>query len=297
MPRNITVVADLFLEDFNGGSERSLEAILQASPVPLKRTHCKEFNPSLNIKENFYIFGNFWNINQHADRFRKLNYVVIESDFKYCRYRLPELHEFKEGRCTCPTSVFSKPVIEFYKHAKAIFWKSRRHLERHLLAVPELAALNNIVLSITYTPEDLKFLSDLAQSRTNKWGLFRPKTYAVYKSQNWIKGYDDAIKYCKENKLKVVELGSLENREFLQKLSQCYGLVFLPRGVESCSRMAVEAKILGLDVIINSNVGAGGDDFYNLPRPEMLEFIASRTKLFWNEIGKVVPLEDFTCPA
>jgi len=46
----------------------------------------------------------------------------------------------------------------------------------------------------------------------------------------------------------------MEYRKFLETLCDYKGFIFLPNAYDTCPRVVVEAKILGLEYVINDNV-------------------------------------------
>lgn len=287
----IVFVADYFQEDMNGGSERSLQALIDAAPVPVEKVRSVDFNPSEYTRDDFVIFGNFANLAlaRLPEIRKRLQYAVIESDFKYCLMRSPELHAQTQGKCDCDENDYGTRIFGFYFDAVAVFWKSHIHMNRHFEAFPALEVHQNVVLSATYTKDDIEYL--LALSAVTRRRNFR-RGWAVFKTDNWIKGYQDAVDYCARHKLARVDIGKGSWHDTMKKLSRCEGLVFLPRGMESCSRITIEARMLGLDVAINGNVPVAKEIWFNQSVEQMAEYLKGRPEVFWTVINA-----NITCPA
>lgn len=278
----VTFVADYYMEDLPGGSERSLQAIIDSAPGPVKCIKSHDFRLRDFGKDDFIIFGNFssMNLSMLPSIARSLNYAVIESDHKYCAERSPELHKHKTGQeCDCHKNDYGKRILNFYMSAKVLFWKSSIHFDRHLKAFPALKDKANVILSATYSDKELDFIDSIVKS--HRWPIFG---YATFKSDSWIKGYKEAVEYCEKNKLWRVDIASMSWENTIKTLSRRKGLVFLPNSMESCSRIAIEAHLLGLDCIVNKNVPVAQEKWFEWPREKAIEYLRGRTKMFWTTI-------------
>jgi hypothetical protein len=82
----------------------------------------------------------------------------------------------------------------------------------------------------------------------------------------------------------------MENRrDFLQKLSECQGLVFYPIARETFCRLVVEAKCLGLEVTTSKNYGASKEDWFDeLSGKDMIEFLRKQTEDNIKKIGEYI---------
>lgn len=280
----IVFVADYFFEDRPGGSERSMEALIRTAPCEVSKVLSVNFRLSDYGPDDFVIFGNFSFLKMALipEIVKRLNYAVIESDFKYCTERGPDLHKLVKGEeCDCHKRDYGRRIFKFYEHAKVVFWKSTIHMQMHLDKYPALAKKANIVLAPTYTSDEIDYLLTLAKSPW-QWG------WAVFKADGWNKGYKEAADYCKRNHLWRVDMKSGNWVHTMNKLARRKGLVFLPNAMESASRIAIEARILGLEVRVNSKVPIASEDWFNKSREEVAEYVRGRTQVFWDEINKVL---------
>mgnify|MGYP001411073212 CR=1 FL=1 len=291
--KRVVFVADYFVENYLGGSEKSLDAIIRVAPSGLHivKVLSEVFNPGeFQPKKDFIVLGNYNRVPIQflEDVSARFKFAVIESDFKICRYRLPEMHNVGSEKCECATDPRQEYVRNLFRKSKVNFFKSQRHMDRHLSMLPFLKEHRNVVLSVTYTPEDLAFLLKLRYERKpfSKTFPWDKPVYGIYDSDNWIKGKTDAIEYCKKNDLKYVLIREDDDVSFQRKLATCHGFVFMPRGMESASRITVEAKIIGLDLRINENASVGGDAFMSGTIQEIISFLKERPKLFWEEIDR-----------
>lgn len=281
----VTIVADYFMKDMPmGGSERSLQAIIDAAPMPVKLVRSSEFRLRDYEQDDFLIFGNFRQLPYGilSTIAKKVKYAVIESDYKYCCYMEIETHERSTGRrCDCHEKDYGQRICDFYDGAEIIFWKSTAQLNRHLEAFPILKLKENIVIGATYSDDELSFLLEVAKRRWIKFG------WAVFKSDHWIKGYPQAVQYCKDHKLWRIDIRNKSWVKSILRFAKCKGLVFMPQIMESCSRVTLEAHILGLDVRVNDNVPVVMEPWFKWPREKIVEHIRKQPKLFWECIKRV----------
>ena len=58
---DVIVVADMFLEDYGGGAEMTLQALIDAAPLSCFKVHSKDVTVELleEGKDQHWIFGNF----------------------------------------------------------------------------------------------------------------------------------------------------------------------------------------------------------------------------------------------
>ena len=79
--------------------------------------------------------------------------------------------------------------------------------------------------------------------------------------------------YCKEKELEYEVIQDVSHNEILQKMSEFTEFVFMPRGGDTCPRIAIEAKLAGLNIHTNLNT-------------QHIDLIVSKTELFISTIRK-----------
>jgi hypothetical protein len=90
-------------------------------------------------------------------------------------------------------------------------------------------------------------------------------------NDNPIKKKYQCIEYCKKNGINYELIKDKDNKEFLKKLNEYEGLVFMTAHLETCCRIVVEAKMLGLKVITQKKlIGAASEDWYFLSGKELV---------------------------
>ena len=136
-------VADLFVEDYLGGAELTLEALIQAAPGPVAKVHgsrlTKEFIQE--HKDKTWIFGNYASVPKSLliDVALDLNYFIVECDYKYCKYRSAHLHQIKENSpCNCNEKEQGRFTLGFFARSKGVFFMSEAQKAEYQRLFPKL---------------------------------------------------------------------------------------------------------------------------------------------------------------
>ena len=276
----IIFAADFFVEHYRGGAELTTEAIYEASLIPAPKVVTQLVTPDIMEKNKHYlwVFGNFHNLSDQSLLYaiKNLKYVVMEYDYKYCSFRSPEKHVEMQGKCDCHDSKRGKLVSMFLNSSVMTWWMSHNQKNRYQEVFPFLSDKNNRVLNSVLSEETLEYIESLdTTNKVDKW--------IIMNSESWIKGVDDAVNYAKENNLEYELLWGLEHEEFLWKLAESKGLIFLPKAGDTCPRMVVEAKLLDCELVLNDNVQHKDEEWF-ATRDSTLEYLRSRTDVFWNTL-------------
>lgn len=290
----VVFVADLFVEHYAGGAELTTDALVQNCPYKYQKILSRDVNLQ-NLQEGhnaFWVFGNFANLDLSLipTVVANMRYAVLEYDYKYCRYRSPEKHEFAEQKpCDCDNDQHGKMVSAFYFGAKAIFWMSEDQMKHYFERFPFLQGgeehgpgPQNIVLSSVF---DDKFFVRIKQLRAESEGKER-KGWIVLGSTSWVKGATPSEQWCKENGLDYEVVWNLPYDELLQKLSAAEGFVYLPVGKDTCPRMVIEAKLLGCKLHTNELVQHMKEEWFDTD--ELLhieEYLYGSRDLFWRTLS------------
>jgi hypothetical protein len=246
----------------HGGSEWVNEVLIKKFNLDFEySSQLQSWDP-----ENFYIISNISLMDPTLVReIPKLNYIIIENDYKICESRHPWRY---------PNSIVPKNQrinYDIYKNAKAVFVQTTDHLNVYKANHVE-GNFINLNCSI-WSDEDLEMLNDFLTNKPIKNG----KT-AVYYTNNWIKNSEGAINYCNDNGLTPELIENNPNRkDFLDKLSSCSQLVFLPIARETFCRLVVEARCMGLEVITTKNYGASLENWFDMKGADMLKFLKFKT--------------------
>jgi len=292
IPENtqIVFVSDLFVEDLLGGAEMTTEAIVSSSPYNVFKLRSKDVNMNTLSQGQgcYWIFGNFSGMDQRLipTVVANMKYSIVEYDYKYCQHRSTEKHLAVEGEaCNCHNENHGKMISAFYHAADSLWWMSEGQMKKYHSVFPFLARNKNTVLSSVFDNSFFEKIASLFsknnENKNDKW--------TVIGSTSWIKGTDDAEAYCKENELEYDVVWNLPYDDLLERLSLSKGLVFLPKGGDTCPRTVIEAKLLGCDLILNENVQHSKETWFNTPDIKgTLDYLISARKRFWTGVSDVI---------
>lgn len=288
----VIFVNDFFVEDIIGGAELTIQAIMDYRKNDIAKLHSLSMTYDIidNNKDKLFVLGNFSLVPRDVLSYlvtKRVPYVVVEMDYKYCAHRSEHHHLHMTGRpCDCHTVPMQGKWIEaFYKRAKKVFFMSEGQKNRYQEIFPNMKDWTNLdVQYSTWSKEDLDYiLWELNPERkpNGKW--------AILQGASWIKNQAGTEAYCKENNMEYEILPRLPYRDFLKKLSEYKGLVFHPGGLDTCPRLVVEAKLLGLELDINDNVQIKYDKAFNEPElDKLLQFFYERPNYFWSQISNLL---------
>lgn len=285
---DIVFVADFFVEDFVGGAELTTEALIKSSPLKVFKIKAKDVSMKTleSGHKKFWVFGNWASLNKSLipTIVANMNYSVLEYDYKYCKYRSPEKHETAELRpCNCENEAQGKLTSTFYLGAKSLWWMSEAQQKNYLNKFPFLKDVSQIVLSSVFEEDFWVLLSQLRESSKNT----ERKGWIVLGSSSWIKGVEEAVDWCKSNGHTYEVVSGLSPLDFLKKLSTAEGLVYLPKGGDTCPRMVIEAKLLGCKLHINSNVEHANEEWFSTDDMTLTEsYLYASRESFWSGIKR-----------
>jgi len=283
----IVFVADFFSEDLVGGAELTTQALIESSPFSVFKLRSREVTLQ-NLEEGhskYWIFGNWAGLDKNLipTIIANMKYSVLEYDYKFCKYRSPEKHAAATGGdCDCHDDPVGKLTSAFYLGAKSLWWMSERQQERYLSRFPFLREKEQLVLSSVFSESFWVKLRELQAAQSNQ----TRSGWIVLGSGSWIKGTDDAVEWCKSEGHTYEVVQSLSPDAFLEKLSRAEGLVYLPRGGDTCPRLVIEAKLLGCKLHLNDNVEHATEDWFSHPSDmtELESYLYATREVFWNGI-------------
>lgn len=269
--KNIVVVSDFFIEQLSGGAEMTLETLIQKisnkyniykiNSLNLSLENLNKINESLNNPK--FLFCNIANLD--AETLINIphlikNYSIVECDYKYCKYRSEDLHKFTVGKdCDCAdNSSLNTLISNFYSHSKNLFWMSKNQMMLTNKKL-DIKGANQIVLGSLFLKEHIDYINEIKNNSSIK----RNNKFVILKSPSWVKGYENALNYCKHNQLEYEEVWGLDYRSLLMKLRSSKGLVYLPTGLDTCPRLVIEAMMLGCSLILNEKVQIKDEEWLN----------------------------------
>ena len=149
------------------------------------------------------------------------------------------------GKCDCHNTPLGRFMANWVTQARIIFWCSDGQMDKFYNLYPYLrGTVKNFTQSSTFYPETILNIRKVRE-RKERGELEVQDRWAILDSDSWIKGTEDAVKYCKERNMNYVLLKNLSNEQFLEELAKSKGLVFFPRDQDVGSRITTETKLLG----------------------------------------------------
>lgn len=271
-----------------GGTSLTLEAIIEPNKpsVHLVGTH------ELSLKHAFanyemFIFGNITQLNVNTfDVVEYImlnrNFVKIEFDYGYCTYRGDIPHRILgNSECDCPQNQEFKPLYDLIlTKSKHIFYMSQAQMEKHESRLGKTNVPKK-VLSSCFTKDTMLLFNQLKTNPKNN-------KYAIIDGQpGWhsqAKGIQESIKYAKEKNIDFDLIKTKTYSEMLPLLSKYKGLISLPTIEDTCPRITLEARYLGLDVITNENSQHITEEWWNSSDEDSYNFTLSRPDFFWETL-------------
>jgi glycosyltransferase involved in cell wall biosynthesis len=283
---DIVFVSDMFLEDYAGGAELTSEALIESSPLSVHKLKSKDVNLKMleSGVEKYWIFGNFSQMDLQLipTIVANMNYSILEYDYKFCKYRSVEKHRVAENKeCDCHADVHGKIMSAFFYGSKSLWWMSEGQEKIYHKKFPFLKERNNTVLSSVFSDS---FFSSV-QMLKEKYKNHKRSGWIVLGSDSWIKGADDAVKWCETNKKEYELVWNLPYSQILEKLSQAQGFVYLPKGNDTCPRMVIEAKMLGCELHLNNFVQHKDEEWFSSSDSfDTAAYLYAARERFWNGI-------------
>ena len=285
----IIFVSDFYKDQHAGGAELTTEAIIEKCPFPVTKVLSSKLTKSFmdENKHSYWVFGNFSHVPNilllHAAK--NLNYSVIEYDYKFCIYRLPQLHSQKESvDCDCEATTWGKIVGIFFSQAESLWWMSEKQKEEYHKRFPFLRNNVNHVLSSVFSERTLdRFEKYKPAEKSDKW--------VILGSGSWVKGFKQSVSYAKENNLEYEVVQGLPHGALLDKLASSKGLIFLPNGWDTCPRIVIEAKLLGCELVLNDHVQHKDEDWFQ-SRKSTISHLRERKTFFQDNLWRKFYKED-----
>lgn len=286
MNKQILFLADEFASDSTGGAELTTEAVINDSPsdIDVIMVRTSELNIDIinKFKDNKWIIGNFFGLNpDHMIHLmsKKIDYSIIEYDYKYCVMRIPKLHKKLHGGC-CEESVRGQLISLFMSLSQSLWYMSSGQKNWYEKQFPALKKANSYVLGSLLEKKTIDYINTLDCSNKND-------TYMIQDHPHILKGTKAGIELAEIKNLKYELFGSMKSEphhEVLQKFAKAKGLIFVPTEFDTCPRITIEAKLLGCDLLLGENVQHKDEEWFSGNNTEMINHMKNRTKFFWETI-------------
>lgn len=276
-----------------GGTSLTLNAIMA------KNVENIEFIPTsdLSLKDVFkpydlFILGNIMGYNNNSfDALMHLmsncKFVKIEFDYGYCPYRGLVPHKILgKEECSCPFGKTGDPHLsKIYSRIKSqssyIFYMSDGQMNMHDIALGGIDKNKKSRLSSCFSEENMLLMDRLKSKKKND-------KYAIIDGKGgWhtqAKGIKESIEYAKENNLSFDLIKTETHKEMLNLLSEYKGLISMPIIHDTCPRITIEAKFMGLEVITNEMSQHTTELWWQMQTDDAVNYIKGRPKFFWDKI-------------
>ena len=295
---DIIFVADMFLEDYGGGAERTTEALFETAIYKTVKIKSNEITQELiqQSTNKFWVFFNYRSMDHNLIPVIVANcrYAIVEYDYKFCQYRSIDLHKRETDKnCDCHDTQLGKIISAFLHGSEHIFWMSKKQSEIYHERFPFLKDNKQTVLSSIFAVEDLEYIERLRIARKeNGWSK---NHWGVIDGNSWIKGVAQSCESVRSTfpESTVEILGGLSYYDLLKKLSGFEGLSFQPLGGDTCPRTVIEASLLGLELLINNNVQCLGEEWFSGDSDEIESYLLSRPQVFWDTITEFIERDVF----
>lgn len=277
-PKQILLISDFFVHQVMGGGELNdweLLTLLKDLGHEVNAINSHLVTPrhvETGVVNNcYFIVSNFCNLSEESRNSlqQRAHYIIYEHDHKYLKSRNPaEYNNFLAPR---------EDIVNFsfYQKAATVMCQSHFHAE----IVRANLKLDNImsVAGNLWSLDSLRLMEEISTEK-------KSPTCAIMKSDNWHKNTSDAIKLCEYKGWEYNLIDPSSYNEFLRNIGKNEKFVFLPKTPETLSRVVVEARMMGLSVVTNNQVGATKEGWFDLKGKPLIEVMRRKRE----EIPKLV---------
>ena len=270
-------IADFFVDEVPGGGEMNNDQVcllLENLGHKVEKIKCIHVTPKTLERDVNYIVANFISLSEECKTIlqNKNKYIIYEHDHKYIKNRNPAHYR---GFVAPKDQIVN---FDFYKNAIAVLCQSEFHKG---IATANLSLSNIISLGGNlWTEESLQLMSDISSKE-------KQDKFSIMASQNWHKNTQGAVRYCKVKNLEFDLILQCPYEDFLKKLSENSKFLFLPQTPETLSRIVVEARMMGMTVFTNNNVGATNEDWFKLKGEDLIGIMRNKREEIPNKIIEI----------
>ena len=279
MNDKIILISDFFIDDFVGGAALNDEEIFVTlnKHYDVQKIKSRYLYPGF-IQENldsFFIISNFFGINPSIRQSIEDNckYILYCHDYKFVQHTNPALYP---NFIVPPNELIN---VSFHQRAEAIICQTafQKDIYDKNLSLPDKTI--NFSGNL-WKDAHLDFLEALFHNKKNN-------KYAVVNSPYPQKGTAHSVKFCEDNNLSFNVIKNPDYESFLQTLSQYSGLAFHPSTPETCCRLVLEAKMLGLNVETNQLIGASYEPWYNKNGIDLINCMKNKKEDLLNIVRRI----------
>ena len=261
--KNLIYISDFFEAEVLGGAEISdgvLIDYLAKEGHNIKTVKSEKFDPTIHKADTFIIsnFVGLSGVNKNWFFSSGVNYIIIERDQKYVR-----------SRNTAMYKDFAAPESEvvnqtFYRGAQKVFCLTNHSAD---LLLKHIDLTNVESLGCTqFSQEQFDYIRKMyKESKNGKWCIVPGKRS------------NKAMQLCEIQKIDYDYLKNCQWKELMETMSEYEGLVFFSHAVETCCRLVVEARMLGLKVKTDNRVGCTYEDWFDKYKGiELIDFLEKK---------------------
>lgn len=278
-----------------GGTSLTLDAITEPfkheceiiSSKDLCRTHLQFKHPKV------WIIGNTLGLNKESYEtlitiLQTKKTVKIDFDYGFCKYRGPTPHRILgKKECDCGTNPQTLSLKNIYtlihRNSSVVFYMSEQQRQIHKTFFP-VSDEKSQVLTSCFTSSSLKKMRELRDVPKNE-------KYAIIQGHpGWhsqAKGVSEAVNYALQNDLDYDIISTPTHTEMLDTLGRYKGLIFLPIIEDTCPRVTIEAKLMGLEVLTNDNSQHTKESWWNSSLDEIESYLSERPNILHQEISNL----------
>lgn len=270
----LVYISDYFLGETNGGAEQNDHELINILRDKDDVDELLTFKSDSNeltlervqdlIKNDYrFIVSNFvFMFKRVMKEIEKGTYVIYEHDHKYLPTRNPADY---------PEFMASKDEIvnkSFYKNARVVFCQSNMHKSIIDVNVPgiETVSLGGNI----WSEEILDYIEELNEKYPEG---SKKKRYSIMDSAIAHKGTNFAVSFCEREGIEYDLIEPLEHKKFLERLAQNDTLIFGPATPETLSRIVVEARMLNSKLVVNTNIGAASQAWFQKKGQELIDIM------------------------
>lgn len=274
----VLYISDFFLTEVVGGGELNDDVLcnlLIEREINLKKIRSSQLKIEHLKKNDFLLISNFILLKKNVKEFitNNCDYLIYEHDHKYLLSRNPGLYKDYKA----PKNQITN--YSFYKNAKKIITQTifhKRIIEKNL----ELNNITNISGNL-WQNYDLEFMREISKMKKNN-------RCAVLDSCVKHKNTIDAIKYCHAKKIEFSLVSSNDYHDFLSQLGKNQKFVFFPKTPETLSRVVVESRMMNMGTVINKNVGASYEKWFQLKGPVLIDHMVAKRQEIVDKIIEIM---------
>lgn len=272
-------------EGHPGGAELTDVVAIGSCPWPIEARRCAELSPSELSRYDLIVVANASTATPTLLRAltASARHVLFEHDLRICRWRgnfprAPEpWHRFAQ-RCVCLHPEWrdvlqsARGMVYLTASQRSVYW-----------ANPWFRPPNQeVVLGCSLFAESLL-------ERAERRARVAPREgAAVFASRNPIKGYAQALRYCRDHGLRPAVFRDISPEAVLARLERAQVFIYLPVALEPAGRMPVEARLLGCRVVTNGHLGVAGEPFWRAAAADAFHFLGSAPARFWRLVEQLM---------